>query len=452
MNSIPYRILTAWINDVSASPNMGERWPMVGMTDGLVRDYFELIDLAADWGYNGIVAWGLFVGHNWPVRLEDCLDDRRKRRILRIFDYAQRRGITMYVGLGVYSWGFEEIVRANPSLCQGEQVKAWGVMQPHNGDAMCYHQDEARAWMRRIVDFIVRETDAPAFQLQPFDKGRCMCDRCGRMSDAAYFSALIAETASYIKGRWPEKTVGVSGWGMMYDSMDDLPAVQAMAAHIDYLSDVTNSSREKGRAFRRAWINGLPCAFGDSAGGSVTPPQTWARLRWYLPHIRFNGTSIRETAQDRGGVAEVFAGPLNNPGTRVSLMALGRLLCRPDMSIEEAACAAVSDAYGIQGSAAEALAALVLQAEDAYFVHCAPGHTGDILFEALTSVFPGKPLYLLGREPDALRAYKEALSRVAADMDALRAEIRRETLLDDTLTAIRNAMAEADEVLRGAWK
>lgn len=452
MNSVPYRVLTSWVNDISSTPNMGERWPMVHMTDGLVRDYYEMIDMASDWGYNGLVAWGLFVGHNWPVTLNDCLSKDHKNRIARIFDYAERRGITMYAGLGVYSWGFEEIVRANPHLCQGERIKAWGHMQPHNGDAMCYHQDEAREWMRKIIDFIVRETDAPAFQLQPFDKGRCMCDRCAKMSDAEYFSALISETASYIKGRWPEKKVGVSGWGMMYDSMEELPVVQAMAKEIDYLSDVTNSARKKGRAFRKEWADQLPCAFGDAAGGSITPPQTWERLRWYLPHIRYNGESIRALAEDNGQVAEVFAAPLSNPGTRVSLMALGRLLEKPELSVEDAALAAVSCAYGAQGDAAVKLSALVLKAEDAYFTHCAPGHTGDVLFEDLFSVYPGKPLYLLGREDNKLKAYKEELLSVYAGMDALRGKILHKALLFDTLTAIRHTVAEVDEVLRGAWK
>lgn len=451
MKPVSYRVLTSWINDIRSVPSMGGRWPMVGMTDDLVRDYYELIDLAADWGYNGIVAWGLFVGHNWPVRLEDCLDSARKRRILRIFDYAARRGVTVYVGLGVYSWGFEEIVRANPSLCQGEQVKAWGTMQPHNGDAMCYHQEGAREWMRRIIDFIVRETDAPAFQLQPFDKGRCMCDKCRKLHDAAYFSALISETSSYIKERWPEKLVGVSGWGMRYDRMEDLPVVREMAGQIDYLSDVTNSALAKGRAFRREWMQGLPCAFGDSAGGSVTPPQTWDRLRWYLPHIRYNGTSIQRTAEDGGGVVEVFAAPLANPGTRVSLMALGELLAKPDLSIEEAARVAAEAAYDASGETAEALAALILRAEDAYFTHCAPDHTGDVLFEELMSVYPNKPLYLLGRPEAALRAYAAELKAVREEMAALHGEIRHRSLLEDTLHAISCVEMEIEEALRGVW-
>lgn len=451
MAALDNRVLTSWIRDVSSTPSMGGRWPMVELDERLVQDYFELMDLAAEWSYNGIVLWGLFVGRNWPVSLQEAFEPRRMERVRRLMERAQRRGLTFYVGLGVYSWGFEELIRACPNLRRGGQVKAWGRLVPHNGDVMCLHEPQARNWMRRIIDGIVEAVDPPGFQLQPFDRGRCMCGQCAKLSDAGYFSALIGETSSYIKGKWPKKKIGVSGWGMRYNAGDALAAVQAFADQVDYLSDVTNTCLDRGEDYRKQFIRAVGCAFGDSAGGSVTPPQTWDRLRWYLPHIRFNGEAIRRLARDGGRAVEVFAGPVKNPGTRVSLMALGYLAAHPEEGVERAARLAVERAYGISGEAAGQVAQGVLSAERAYFEHCAPHHRGDLLFEPLESVFPGPPIYLMGAEREALQAYKAGMERLRREMARFGEQAANRGLMEDTLRAMECAALEAGEVLSGVW-
>ena len=451
MGSIRYRVLTSWIRDIASKPSMGRRWPMVDMDDGLVEDYRELIDLAAEWGYNGLVAWGLFVGHNWPVELDRCLNDSRSHCIDQIMSHAQKRGLDFYIGLGTYSWGFEDIIKAEPRLRQGEQIKAWGRLMPHNGDVMCFDQPGARQWMHDIIDFIVERTGAQAFQLQPFDKGRCMCPICGQLSDARYFSALIGDTARYIRSKWPKAKVGVSGWGMRYDSDDALTAVGEFADSVDYICDVTNSCLDMGRDYRRSFISALPCAFGDSAGGSVTPPQTWERLRWYLPHIRFNGDSIRATADDGGAAIELFAGPLANPGTRISLMALGYVLEHTDTELSYTARLAVEAAYGLRGGEAQRMADLVLRAEASYFDNCAPMHSSDVLFEPLESVYPNRPLYLLGRGRDALERYCAQLDDLISEAGAICVHAVNQALARDTIAALQNAAMEVRQVLAGAW-
>ena len=99
---------------------------MVELDERLVQDYFELMDLAAEWSYNGIVLWGLFVGRNWPVSLQEAFEPRRMERVRRLMERAQRRGLTFYVGLGVYSWGFEELIRACPNLRRGRTGQGLG--------------------------------------------------------------------------------------------------------------------------------------------------------------------------------------------------------------------------------------------------------------------------------------------------------------------------------------
>ena len=86
MAALDNRVLTSWIRDVSSTPSMGGRWPMVELDERLVQDYFELMDLAAEWSYNGIVLWGLFVGRNWPVSLQEAFEPRRMERVRRLME------------------------------------------------------------------------------------------------------------------------------------------------------------------------------------------------------------------------------------------------------------------------------------------------------------------------------------------------------------------------------
>lgn len=454
MERIEHRILTSWIADISKKPAMGRRWPITEFDQSLLDDYFSMIDFAREWGYTGIVAWGLFVGHDWPVEIETCLSDERRSLLVSLFEYAKKRGITLYVGLGVYSWGFENIIRANPTLSQGEYVKSWGKMTKNRADVMCYHQPAARVWMRRIIDFIVETVDAPAFQLQPFDKGRCMCDKCKSMSDATYFSVLIYETADYIKSRWPDKKVGVSGWGMRYDSFDDIDHVRKMAEKVDYLSDVTNSCRDKGSEFRKKFIDAIPCAFGDSAGGSVTPPQTWEKLRWFFPHVRYNADSIRSSAADGARAVEIFAEPIINPGSRFTLAALGEVLKRTDISNRDAAKKASGLIYGVSDADAEKIADIMLTLEEMYFTQISPDHAGDVLFERLDAVYPSEPVYLTSAPKEKLSAYKELLVKELRELEEIHKSYPGNTgeqAFKDTCTAILNVVNEIDYILCGAW-
>lgn len=456
MMRIDHRILTSWVQDVSRKPAMGRRWPITDFDLSLLEDYCLLIDFAREYGYTGIVAWGLFVGHDWPVELDNCLTGEKHALLKQLFEYADKRGITLYVGLGVYSWGFEKIIRENPVLSQGEYVKSWGQMTKNRGDVMCYHQPEARVWMRKIIDYIVDTVDAPAFQLQPFDKGRCMCVKCRMMSDAEYFSALMYETADYIKSRWPSKTVGVSGWGMHYNSFDDIHHVRRMAEKVDYISDVTNSCRDMGQAFRQKFIREIPCAFGDSAGGSVTPPQTWEKLRWFFPHIGYNADSIRSSAADGARVIEVFAAPLKNPSSRFSLAALGEILIDPNITNFAAAQNAAKAIYDVSDEDAKAIAQVMLETEESYFTSISPDHKGDVLFERLDAVFPSCPIYLTKASKEGLLTYRDSLLRAYEKMNEIKNGYRQnacgESIFDDTLNAILNAVNEVEYTLLGAWE
>jgi len=226
-----------------------------------------------------------------------------------------------------------------------------------------------------------------------------------------------------------------------------------MARRLDYLSDITDSCLLAGGDYRKRFIDELPCAFGDTAGGSVTPPQTWERLRWFLPHIRYNGSAVQSLHADGGRAAEIFAGPLRNPGTEVSLKALGALLRDPQRSLSDVTEQAVDDVYGPKTLAAcGELAGLIREAEAAYFDHVNTKRNYTPMLEHLFNVFPGKPIYLTNGDPAALEGYEKTMEQIKGKLEALRRDVRRVSRLDDTITAVGHAAAEAGQVRAGVWK
>src|ERR1035441_568621 len=159
-----------------------------------------------------------------------------------------RPAICVLYGLGVYGWGFEEIIKHDPSTARNEGRMAWGTFQPDNGVAMCYHSESARQWMRDIVDLCVKEVGTQGFGFQSGDLGRCYCTQCRRLSHTEYHSRVIDETAEYIKLRHPKQILGLSACGV--DLGAGAGALQPLTRHLDFLTDVTDQSahQEIGRA------------------------------------------------------------------------------------------------------------------------------------------------------------------------------------------------------------
>jgi hypothetical protein len=446
MKAFENRVLLNWINDISSVPKYGKRWPIIDMDEQLVKDYKQYLEVAHEWGYNGFTIWGLFINHSWPLDLKSCLDSRRKRFIREIIDYAHKKDIRIYTGLGVYSWGFEEIIRKHPDVKSSDQRKVWGRIEENN-QAMCYHKEEAHEWMRKIIDFIAAETDIDGFGMQAADMGRCICDRCITMEDTEYYAVVSSETAGYIKDRWPEKLVAVSGWGMSFDRKEDLPILKKLSGRVDYITDVTQSAVSRGLDSRRKLINELSCNFGTVGGVVVTPPHTWDRLRWFLPHLKVNGTNLKELAADGGKAFEYFTGPIANPGEEVTLKAIGYMLKNPESDLVSAMEAATDSSFGPTcRRACSDIASLMMESEEAYFSNIPFEGYGELDFEPLMAEAPGEPIYIQGKPKEQLIKYKDELLRIQKSFAGLKNNVKDTQKMDTVVNAIENVINEIEAV------
>src|SRR3954447_19721286 len=227
-----HRGYLGWITDSISMPRPHDAWPSIGIDQALLDDYARTFAFMRDTGINEMSVWGLFVAREWPVEVEQAVDAERRQQVQIILDEAHRNGIKVLSGFGVYSWGFEAIIRANPHLTRG------------NPRALCASLDESWEWQRRVVDYVFG-FPIDGLSMQSADQGRCPCPDCAQWGDVEYHARINDRVAGYVKEQWPERLVAINNWGMNFEDPADLPHLLTMTRHADYLIDTHDSVRRR---------------------------------------------------------------------------------------------------------------------------------------------------------------------------------------------------------------
>ncbi len=445
---LPHRTVSGWISDFSSIPRW-EPWPGITLDERLTADLYEAFGKAREAGYTGIILWGLLCGRSWSSHLPDTVSEPRRCRVLAILEQARHCGLKALMGLGVYSWGFDEIVAHHPELDGGMPT------------VMCGSRLESHAWMERVLDFVLGEYDPDGLSLQSADQGRCPCDACQAMGSLAYHAALNDRVAAYVRSRWPGKLIEISTWGMDLGHPDNLPYVQQMTAHADILNDFNNSSARHGAAYRRTLIGNLHCAFGTEAGWWVDPPPFWDRAKWFLPFALRNVPYYRELVADGARAVQRYILPLANPGAEVGFLFDGLMLA--DVGRDPlATLGQVLDGV-FEPRTAAARAALLETwhtAEDGYLDNAREGdapqvvgltrvhynHTGNVPPVTLAE----RPEYLLRMQPEGLASYGRALGAALEGVRKVRGELGNEGKAVRLERTIALALSDVQRVQ--AWK
>jgi len=422
-----HRALNGWITDLATEPDPQAAWPSMRLDDRLLQDYRGTFGLMKRVGFNEVVIWGLYTANHWPLDLKSAVPAERGQRVEQLIVSAHEHGIRVLSGLGTYSWGFAEIIKANPRLNGG------------NANAMCPSEPESHAWMERVLDFVFTRFAIDGVSMQSADQGRCQCARCAGLGDAEYHAALLARTADTIHSKWPGKTVGMSNWGVSFGNPRDRETFAKMSRSLDYLIDYNDSARWGGPNYRREFIASLGCAFGTTGGPVAEPPQHWARDRWFLPTCRRVHAHLRMLYADGGRACEFFYHILANPSSELTWHVAGRTLAAPNEPLEKHLHAAIDELYQPRAAATrEALGRFFLDAEEAYLRHLPGDECGTISLEPLVGDRPGPPVYLRERLKLAQRkAYAAELERLSGEFDKLRIGLRSETRAGRTAACLR---------------
>jgi hypothetical protein len=434
-NAFVHRALYGWISEFVNRPLPGP-WPQIPLDDETLSDLDAYFDLCREVGYDEVGFWGFFVDRRWPLDITSCVDDDRRARIRRVIDSAHARGLKVLSGLGLYSWGFEAIIEANPRLSRG------------NYQAMCPSVPESHEWMDRVVDFVMGGFGLDGLNMQSADQGRCSCDECKSLSTVEYHARLNTRVAQYVNDRWPGKTLAMDNWGCPFSDPADLPHLVAMSDHVSYIIDQNNSSQRAGAGYRKTLIGALHCPLGTLAGRSIWSPQRWSRDKWFVPATVTNVDYIRSLHADGARAVEQFVTTLANPSGEISLRFMGRLLADvnadPDRLLEEAVEVTYrpADAATLRG-----LVGIVRRTEDAFFTHSHPPTGTDTgLIEIDGGLFPKEDpspeRYLLRMPPSDLAAYGCAIAAAAEDFAKLQSHIGHRGKAGLTAACLRTVLTD----------
>ncbi|MEW5979499.1 MAG: hypothetical protein AB1898_27195 [Acidobacteriota bacterium] len=430
-----HRGYLGWITDLASEPDPDAAWPSMRLDERLLADYRETFGLMKRLGFNEMSVWGLYVSRSWPVDISSAVPAARGKLVEQLIEAAHQNSVRVYSGLGVYSWGFDEIIQAHPKLTRG------------NPQAMCASEPESWRWMQRVVDFVFERFDIDGVSMQSADQGRCSCDECKRYSDAEYHALLNVRTGEYIRSRWPGKTVAVNSWGMRFEEPETLPSLVKISRTVDYLIDVHDTSRKRDLAYRRKIIDALSCDFGTLGGPQVEPPQHWRRDRWLLPTLKQVGVHLQELASEGGKACEYFFHILDNPGDELSTWLAGKVLSSPEESWEQHLEDSVEQLYRTsRRTTTDALTELFLDAEEAYFKHMPPRMSGTISMEPLVTDKAGFPIYLTKRlNPDQRQAYASDLQRLRQRAERLLPDVPEKARMKKVVSCLTNVLKDLEE-------
>jgi hypothetical protein len=428
-----FRVTCGWLRDLASEPTPHDTWPNIRWDQQLLDDQLRFLDVQAEVGMTYNLVWGLFVDRSWPAPLENVINAARADRLKRFVDAAHARGLKILSGVGVYSWGFDEIIRQVPGVARGHQ------------HAMCSFSEEAWDWQRRVLDFLMEPGwGLDGISMQSADQGRCQCEDCSRLSPAAHHARLLVRCADYVRSQRPDWTIGQAAWGLQVDDPGELEHVQRISQAVDYMIEVRERSATAG--LRAGLTQQLDCAFGSVGGVFVEPPQHWDRLRWFVPCGLSSARALAKLWADGGRACEYYYRPFANPVEEVSWRTGAALLMEPLMAPEHALANAVGAVYRVTGADRDALADWFARGEDAYFAYTTfQVGSGPLSLEPLiwkeNPAAAGPPIYLRDRMTAAQRAdYAAELRRLLAELKTL--TIAQEAARRKTVAAIDGALQE----------
>jgi len=404
-----------WINDMRNTGMPREPWPYPVLDEQAEKDIINCVRLQSEAGYNIFTVWGLLSTWGWPCDIISSVTTERRERVDRIIKAAHDNGMKIITGVGVYSWGFDEIVKHYPEVAGNN---------PH---AMCASKDASWKWMKKIIDFVLTEFPGlDGIHMESADLGRCSCELCSKYQDIEYHAKINIMVADYVKQNYPAKIVMSSTCGFSRIlAEEELNALSEMTKHIDYLifPRLIEEPRYADPVKRKEFISRIHCDFGSSGGFWIYPPQRWDRMRWFLPHPKSTGENIKELYDDGGRAIEYYMGPSVNPSTEFNIFFGGVILSDPEKTIEQAASESIRHLYKPNDEiTCEKLAKIFMDAEHAYISNCAVEmpRIGEIRLQKLFQIDCDDPKYLTFHEDHNIqfmtgkgrKGYKDALENI----------------------------------------
>jgi len=424
-----------WMIDLSRTAHLGVQWPSVVIDQDLIDDYTETLDFLHRSGMNEITVWGLFTNSYWEPEIGKTIDAEREIKVRAIIKDAHQKGIKILCGLGVYSWGFNKIIKEHP------EVKC-----PCNENVMDLSKPQSWEWQKKVVDYLMDNFEFDGFSMQSADLGRCTCGEYANLSNLEYHALLNQKVVDYIRSKRKNFIIGISGWGMNLSNPSDLKSIVKMTRNVDYFIDVEESALKGGKSYRKELIKAIaPCVYGSTGTPNIEPIQALPRNQYFVPTLKRSCQRIKELYLDGGRACETYVRTRGNIGDEVTIEVIANILNNPKKDTQTALKETLKRIY--QPSDAKVLQELVAiynNAEDAYFNNV----TGDkevILLMPRNLTRPSSK-YLTDMAPVSRASYQSIMTEVYDRALVLKDKINNKEKFQSLLVCLVKVLHEIDLV------
>ena len=426
-----------WLNDSRENPITDEDWPSIRIDENTIDSLTKTMRFLRDAGYEYFDVFGLITNNNWTNNIFSTVNKTRENLIKNVIDIIHKNGLKLIYGLGVYSWGFEDIIEQNPL------VKGTSSM------VMCASSTQSQHTMEKVIDYIATTYEIDGFHLEAADQGRCECAKCSTYDDIEYFNRINILVAQYIRKNHPNKillvnTSGYLPWGDRF-SHKQLQQLIPLGKVIDVFIDVASHGEFVALKDRKGFIEKFSPSFGTANGFWIYPPQRWDRLRWFIPHIQHNISHLSKLYEDGGRSCELYLAPLINPGVELTILCNGLYIHNPTQNVSSILKSAVKKLYSPRTEKdCESICKVFTDAENLFFNSYTPirnrtigkeysdgvehifnwsktrknhAQPGELFLERLFGIEPGYPCYLsLHFDHKGRKKYIDGMKKLLEDV------------------------------------
>lgn len=360
-----------WINDMRNESLPLDQWPSSRLDDTTVEGISRTLETAAAAGYGYMDVFGLYATVDYPPDIVSAFGDaERNRQVERVFAAADAVGIKMVLSLGVHTWGYDRIIREDPSV---RGVDSAGNPHPH---AMCGAQEKSWEYIDKLIDTMFSRHDFGGVHLESADLGYCECPKCaGQYGTVVYNARLNARAAEKIRRdhpgaltyacpiNWAPWRLGPDGTQLKFSGAD-LEGVIELSRGIDLFMD----QGHRGRFIDWADVPSLECDYGTSGGLWMYHGARQDRLSYLLPYVRRTAGHLRDYHAHGARGCLFYQGPMINPAVEANSACAGRLMQDVNREPEDVLLEVVEAYYGPKSpEAAQSLVQVFFDVEESYF-------------------------------------------------------------------------------------
>ena len=370
-----YKVGCFWL------PHMGSRpFPNLfsaELDQALIDDYRFYLPQVREAGFDYVSIAGLIAegAHDQvPTDIERGFSQERDRQIRQIIDLIHGAGLKFVADLGVYSWGFKNIIGAHPEIRAHRYIFRGITDYPGRNNALLLDEydrlqekeieaepdlmnaavEESWQWQERVVRFLLKNYNFDGFHLESADLGRCWCPECRKTETIMYHAKLNQRTTGLIKEIAPDKIVGVHSGGLILEGLRDLPALQQMVKGADYYIDASEYYMTVDATplnLQYIWFNDRPEVVKGVAPVAVGQfihqrDPGLDRLSWFTPAVQTIVGTIGKAYRDGCRAQEYYSlGAFRNPSKELNNYVAGYSLNHPQEGWKEVLSAVVDRLY-----------------------------------------------------------------------------------------------------------